>query len=222
LAFKVGVIEGKHVSDVSGSGADLAILNARYLGSAAFENLGHFIDALAGPLTQAAELDAEAAALDRGTWAGWHGDPPRAVVCLVTIVALASMCSCGTGSQSAVASSISNRHDTDERENYLSPEREEVRYGSSQVVTGSAAVRDLRRRTRRRSCGKDGPMHAALSFLGAAMLILAGVVVVLATVILILYEACWIVRLGHRLARGAAVDSAGRGGEGGSDEGGGA
>jgi hypothetical protein len=65
-------------------------------------------------------------------------------------------------------------------------------------------------------------MHAALSFLGAAMLILAGVVVVLATVILILYEACWIVRLGHRLARGAAVDSAGRGGEGGSDEGGGA
>ena len=66
-------------------------------------------------------------------------------------------------------------------------------------------------------------MHAALSFLGAAMLILVGVVIVLATVILILYEACLIVRLGHQLTRGAAtVDPAGRGGEGGSDEGGGA
>jgi hypothetical protein len=65
-------------------------------------------------------------------------------------------------------------------------------------------------------------MHAALSFLGAAMLILVGVVVVLATVILILYEACWIVRLGHRLTRAAAtVEPAGRGGEGGPDEGGG-
>ena len=55
------------------------------------------------------------------------------------------------------------------------------------------------------------------------MLILVGLVVVLATVILILYEACLIVRLGHQLTRGAAtVDPAGRGGEGGSDEGGGA
>ena len=55
-------------------------------------------------------------------------------------------------------------------------------------------------------------MHAALSFLGAAMLILVGVVVVLATVILILYEACWIVRLGHQLTRAAAtVEPAGRG-----------
>ena len=45
-------------------------------------------------------------------------------------------------------------------------------------------------------------MHAALSFLGAAMLILVGVVIVLATVILILYEACLIVRLGHQLTRG--------------------
>ena len=64
-------------------------------------------------------------------------------------------------------------------------------------------------------------MHAALSFLGAAMLVLVGVVLVLATVILILYEACLIVRLGHRLARGAAtVESAGPGGEGGPDEGG--
>src|SRR5919107_3635895 len=77
--------------------------------------------------------------------------------------------------------------------------------GAARVVTGSAAVRDLRRRTRRRACGKDGPMHAALSFLGAAMLILVGVVVVLATVILMLYEACWIVRLGHRLTRAAAT-----------------
>jgi hypothetical protein len=65
-------------------------------------------------------------------------------------------------------------------------------------------------------------MHAALSFLGAAMLILVGVVVVLATVILILYEACWIVRLGHRLTRAAAAESAGRGGEGAPDEEGGA
>ena len=65
-------------------------------------------------------------------------------------------------------------------------------------------------------------MHAALSFLGAAMLILVGVVVVLATVILILYEACWIVRLGHRLTRAAAtVEPAGRRGEGGQKEGGG-
>jgi hypothetical protein len=64
-------------------------------------------------------------------------------------------------------------------------------------------------------------MHAALSFLGAAMLILVAVVVVLATVILILYEACWIVRLGRRLTRGAAaVEPAGRGGEGGSEGGG--
>jgi hypothetical protein len=63
-------------------------------------------------------------------------------------------------------------------------------------------------------------MHAALSFLGAAMLLLVGVVFVLATVILILYEACWVVRLGRQLTRAAAtVDSAGRGGEGGSDEG---
>ena len=55
------------------------------------------------------------------------------------------------------------------------------------------------------------------------MLVLVGVVLVLATVILILYEACLIVRLGHRLARGAAtVESAGPGGEGGPDEGGGA
>jgi hypothetical protein len=66
-------------------------------------------------------------------------------------------------------------------------------------------------------------MHAALSFLGAAMLILVGVVVVLATVILILYEACWIVRLGQQLTRGAAtVEPSGRGGEGGPEEGGGA
>jgi hypothetical protein len=65
-------------------------------------------------------------------------------------------------------------------------------------------------------------MHAALSFLGAAMLILVGVVFVLATVILILYEACWVVRLGLQLTRAAAtIDSAGHGGEGGSDEGGG-
>jgi hypothetical protein len=66
-------------------------------------------------------------------------------------------------------------------------------------------------------------MHAALSFLGAAMLILAGVVVVLATVILILYEACWILRLGQRLTRAAATaEPAGRAGEGGPEEGGGA
>jgi Na+-transporting methylmalonyl-CoA/oxaloacetate decarboxylase gamma subunit len=66
-------------------------------------------------------------------------------------------------------------------------------------------------------------MHAALSFLGAAMLILVGVAVVLATVILILFEACWIVRLGRRLTRAAAtVDAAGRAGEGGPEEGGGA
>ena len=65
-------------------------------------------------------------------------------------------------------------------------------------------------------------MHAALSFLGAAMLILVGLVVVLATVILILYEACWIVRLGQRLSRAAATaEPGGRGGEGGSEEGGG-
>ena len=63
-------------------------------------------------------------------------------------------------------------------------------------------------------------MHAALSFLGAAMLILVGVVVVLATVILILYEACWIVRLGHRLTRAAAAEPAGNGGEGAPEEGG--
>jgi hypothetical protein len=63
-------------------------------------------------------------------------------------------------------------------------------------------------------------MQAALSFLGAVMLILAGIVVVLATVILILYEACWIVRLGHRLTTGSAAtaEPGGRGGEGGPDE----
>jgi hypothetical protein len=66
-------------------------------------------------------------------------------------------------------------------------------------------------------------MHAALSFLGAAMLILVGVVFVLATVILILYEAWWILRLGRELTRAAATaEPAGRGGEGGTDEGGGA
>ncbi len=64
-------------------------------------------------------------------------------------------------------------------------------------------------------------MDAALSFLGAAMLILVGVVVVLATVILILYEACWIVRLGQQLARAAATaEPASPGGEDGPDEGG--
>jgi len=66
-------------------------------------------------------------------------------------------------------------------------------------------------------------MQAAVSVLGAGMLILVGIVVVLATVILILYEACWIVRLGHRLTRSAAtVEPRGRGGEGGPDDGGGA
>jgi hypothetical protein len=65
-------------------------------------------------------------------------------------------------------------------------------------------------------------MHAALSFLGAAMLILVGVVVVLATIILILYEACWILRLGQQLTRAATAEPAGRGGESGTDEGGGA
>ena len=66
-------------------------------------------------------------------------------------------------------------------------------------------------------------MDAALSFLGAAMLILVGVVVVLATVILILYEACWIVRLARQLTRAVATAEPGRrGGEGGPDEGGGA
>jgi hypothetical protein len=65
-------------------------------------------------------------------------------------------------------------------------------------------------------------MHAALSFLGAAMLILVGVAVVLATVMLILYEACWIVRLARQLTRAVATaEPGGRGGEGGPDEGGG-
>lgn len=46
--------------------------------------------------------------------------------------------------------------------------------------------------------------------------------VLLATVILILYEACWIVRLGHRLTRVTAMaEPAGREGEGVPDEGGG-
>jgi hypothetical protein len=118
---------------------------------------------------------------------------------------------------------VANRHATDERENYLSPEREEVRHGSSQGCyrfcrrTGPASPNAAQ------IVRKDGPMHAALSFLGAAMLILIGVVVVLATIILILYEACLIVRLGRRLTRGAAtVESAGPGGEGSSDGGGGA
>jgi hypothetical protein len=65
-------------------------------------------------------------------------------------------------------------------------------------------------------------MQTALSFLGAAMLVLVGIVVVLASVILILYEACWIVRLGRRLTgSAAAAEPGGRGGEGGPDEGGG-
>jgi hypothetical protein len=64
-------------------------------------------------------------------------------------------------------------------------------------------------------------MQAALSFLGAAMLVLVGVVVVLATVILILYEACWIVRLGQQLTRAAATAEPTGGGENGPDEGGG-
>lgn len=60
------------------------------------------------------------------------------------------------------------------------------------------------------------------SLLGAAMLILAGIVVVLATVILILYEACWIVRLGRQLTRSAVTaEPAGRAREGGPGDGGG-
>lgn len=65
-------------------------------------------------------------------------------------------------------------------------------------------------------------MHAALSFLGAALLLLVGVVVVLATVILILYEARWIMRLGQQLLRAStAAESAGGRSEGGQSEGGG-
>ena len=66
-------------------------------------------------------------------------------------------------------------------------------------------------------------MHAALSFLGAALLILVGVVVVLATVILILYEACWIIRLGQQLSRAAGTGGpVGPAGETAGDERGGA
>jgi hypothetical protein len=48
-------------------------------------------------------------------------------------------------------------------------------------------------------------MNATLSLLGTAMLILIGVAVVLAVFILILYEARWIVRLGHELSRSISV-----------------
>ncbi len=44
-------------------------------------------------------------------------------------------------------------------------------------------------------------MNAILSLLGTAMLALVSVAVVLAVVILVLYEACWIIRLGGRLHR---------------------
>src|SRR5215212_6614549 len=127
-------------------------------------------------------------------------------------------------SQSAVASILSNSHATDERELPLSRKgggavREQP--GSSPVLPPYGTCVAERGADRTESYGKDGPMHAALSFLGAAMLILVGVVVVLATVILILYEACWIVRLGQQLSRAAAAaEPGGRGGEDGSEEGG--
>jgi hypothetical protein len=75
----VDPVELEHVANVSGAGADLTVLDPRHLGVAAFEDVGDLVDGLAGGFTEAAEFDAEAAALDRGTWAGWHGDPPRAV-----------------------------------------------------------------------------------------------------------------------------------------------
>jgi Na+-transporting methylmalonyl-CoA/oxaloacetate decarboxylase gamma subunit len=50
-----------------------------------------------------------------------------------------------------------------------------------------------------------GPMNAALSLLGAALLILIGLAVVLAVVILILYEASWILRLSGQLSRSTAA-----------------
>lgn len=70
------------------------------------------------------------------------------------------------------------------------------------------------------SYGRDGPMNATIALLGTVMLLLVGLAAVLAVVILILYEARWIVRLGRQLTRAAAVvDPAGRGAEGGADEG---
>ncbi len=51
------------------------------------------------------------------------------------------------------------------------------------------------------------------------MLLLVGVVVLLGTLFLILYEACWILRLGQRLTRAAATaQPTGRAGEGGGPE----
>src|SRR4029450_11584795 len=94
-------------------GADLAVLDSGNFGIAAFEDVGDLVDGFAGGFAEAGEFDAEAAALDPVTWAGWHGAPPGGrSVCLVTIAALASMCSCGMRSQSAVASNIANRHST--------------------------------------------------------------------------------------------------------------
>lgn len=50
-------------------------------------------------------------------------------------------------------------------------------------------------------------MNAALSLLGAALLILIGVAFVLAVVILILYEARWAVRLGKQFSCSTADEA---------------
>jgi hypothetical protein len=46
-------------------------------------------------------------------------------------------------------------------------------------------------------------MNAILSLLGTAMLVLVSVAAVFAIIILVLYEACWIIRLGGQLYQSA-------------------
>jgi hypothetical protein len=48
-------------------------------------------------------------------------------------------------------------------------------------------------------------MNGILSLLGTAMLMLVSVAAVLAVIILVLYEACWIVRLGGQLHQSARI-----------------
>src|SRR5215211_6311689 len=131
--FVVHPVELEHVADVPGGRTDLAVLDSGDLRVAAFEDLGDLVDGLTGGFAEAAELDAEAAALDRGTWAGWHGDPPRTVGRSAWSQELLwRVCAPAEWDRNLQLHQTSRTAMLWTRENYLSPSREGVRYGSSQ------------------------------------------------------------------------------------------
>ena len=130
-AGRIDAIGREHVPNVARGRADLAGLDAGDLRAGAFQDAGDLVDGLAGLLAQLAQLDSEAASLNRRTWSGRHESSPSASCRLAqaTIVVLGSGCICRSGSQTALAYDLPNRHSY-LRERIISPTGKETRHES--------------------------------------------------------------------------------------------